>query len=336
MLNYQSTSYHDAAGVRRLLGLRPAPEFLAWLTERGLFRDGRLAPIDQASREQSPGTCGGSAGLAGRGPGRTMNEIEPCRGGRAFRADRGRPRSHAGADLRWPGGIGLSHGNAVAASGRSCGRPRRGVGGGGPCRATWGPTWYAIVGCSRRPRERRARSNTCSVPTWGGNWTTHRASCPEALPGESRSASVHRRRPVGRGRGGAGSGAAPLAPRPRSRGGLDGGTAFFRASLPRRRSQRRRRPAVSHGGGAADRRTTGAGDGGESVGVHGLSPAVRRHGRPAEPDLEHPRPRRAGSMRRSSASLPWPGGCGRSGASGVSVKEELSGRGRELLPDAQG
>jgi ethanolamine ammonia-lyase large subunit len=43
MLNYQSTSYHDAAGVRQLLGLGPAPEFLAWLTERGLFRDGRLA-----------------------------------------------------------------------------------------------------------------------------------------------------------------------------------------------------------------------------------------------------------------------------------------------------
>ena len=31
MLNYQSTSFHDAMAVRRLLGLRPAPEFLAWL-----------------------------------------------------------------------------------------------------------------------------------------------------------------------------------------------------------------------------------------------------------------------------------------------------------------
>jgi ethanolamine ammonia-lyase large subunit len=43
MLNYQSTSYHDAAGVRRLLGLRPVPEFAAWLEERGIFHDGRLA-----------------------------------------------------------------------------------------------------------------------------------------------------------------------------------------------------------------------------------------------------------------------------------------------------
>ncbi|MGH7174155.1 MAG: ethanolamine ammonia-lyase subunit EutB [Gemmataceae bacterium] len=42
MFNYQSTSYHDAAGVRQVLGLRPAPEFWAWLEERGIFRDGRL------------------------------------------------------------------------------------------------------------------------------------------------------------------------------------------------------------------------------------------------------------------------------------------------------
>ena len=32
MLNYQSTSFHDALYVRHLLGLRPAPEFEAWLT----------------------------------------------------------------------------------------------------------------------------------------------------------------------------------------------------------------------------------------------------------------------------------------------------------------
>ncbi|APW63356.1 ethanolamine ammonia-lyase subunit EutB [Paludisphaera borealis] len=35
MLNYQSTSYHDAVAVRSLLSLRPAPEFEAWLTARG-------------------------------------------------------------------------------------------------------------------------------------------------------------------------------------------------------------------------------------------------------------------------------------------------------------
>ena len=42
MLNYQSTSFHDAASVRQLLGLRPAPEFEAWLEEMGLMKDGRL------------------------------------------------------------------------------------------------------------------------------------------------------------------------------------------------------------------------------------------------------------------------------------------------------
>jgi ethanolamine ammonia-lyase large subunit len=52
MLNYQSTSFHDAATVRRVFGLRPAPEFSAWLEERGLFRGGQLAPADAASRRQ--------------------------------------------------------------------------------------------------------------------------------------------------------------------------------------------------------------------------------------------------------------------------------------------
>jgi ethanolamine ammonia-lyase large subunit len=42
MLNYQSTSYHDAATVRELFGLRPAPEFAAWLEARGITRAGRL------------------------------------------------------------------------------------------------------------------------------------------------------------------------------------------------------------------------------------------------------------------------------------------------------
>jgi ethanolamine ammonia-lyase large subunit len=44
MLNYQSTSYHDVASVRRLLGLRPAPEFEAWLERSGLWDDG--GPVD--------------------------------------------------------------------------------------------------------------------------------------------------------------------------------------------------------------------------------------------------------------------------------------------------
>jgi ethanolamine ammonia-lyase large subunit len=45
MLNYQSTSFHDALYVRELLGLKRAPEFEAWLTRQRITRpDGRLAP----------------------------------------------------------------------------------------------------------------------------------------------------------------------------------------------------------------------------------------------------------------------------------------------------
>ncbi len=44
MLSYQCTSYHDAAALRAVLGMRPAPEFERWCEERGILRDGRLAP----------------------------------------------------------------------------------------------------------------------------------------------------------------------------------------------------------------------------------------------------------------------------------------------------
>jgi ethanolamine ammonia-lyase large subunit len=37
MLNYQSTSYHDALYLRQALGLRPAPEFEDWLMRMGVF-----------------------------------------------------------------------------------------------------------------------------------------------------------------------------------------------------------------------------------------------------------------------------------------------------------
>ena len=37
MLNYQSTSFHDALYVRALLGRPPAPEFEAWLLDMGIF-----------------------------------------------------------------------------------------------------------------------------------------------------------------------------------------------------------------------------------------------------------------------------------------------------------
>jgi ethanolamine ammonia-lyase large subunit len=40
MLNYQTTSFHDALYVRKVLGSRPAPEFEAWLQQMGIFEPG--------------------------------------------------------------------------------------------------------------------------------------------------------------------------------------------------------------------------------------------------------------------------------------------------------
>src|ERR1700733_6595401 len=45
MLNYQSSSYHDALYVRRLLGLRPAPEFEAWLASQPAPRLAEVLPL---------------------------------------------------------------------------------------------------------------------------------------------------------------------------------------------------------------------------------------------------------------------------------------------------
>ncbi len=50
MLNYQSTSYHDALAMRRLFHLRPAPEFAAWLEQIGIFRDGEPAALNPNTR----------------------------------------------------------------------------------------------------------------------------------------------------------------------------------------------------------------------------------------------------------------------------------------------
>jgi len=52
MLNYQSTSYHDALAVRRIFKLKPAPEFLAWLGERGIYRDAEPALLDPSAQRQ--------------------------------------------------------------------------------------------------------------------------------------------------------------------------------------------------------------------------------------------------------------------------------------------
>lgn len=51
MLNYQSTSYHDALYVRNLLGLKHAPEFESWLEKIGLIdNEGKVLPFSSNNR----------------------------------------------------------------------------------------------------------------------------------------------------------------------------------------------------------------------------------------------------------------------------------------------
>ena len=57
MLNYQSTSFHDALYLREVMGLKRAPEFEAWLEKMGIAgADGRLlaspsSPLLAAAKE---------------------------------------------------------------------------------------------------------------------------------------------------------------------------------------------------------------------------------------------------------------------------------------------
>jgi ethanolamine ammonia-lyase large subunit len=46
MLHYQSLSFSDVLTARQVLGLRPAPEFEAWLARMGLLDDdGRVRAL---------------------------------------------------------------------------------------------------------------------------------------------------------------------------------------------------------------------------------------------------------------------------------------------------
>jgi ethanolamine ammonia-lyase large subunit len=56
MLGYQSTSFHDSHYLRQVLGLRPAPEFEAWLERMGIAERGRgLLPVDRRNTLLSHG-----------------------------------------------------------------------------------------------------------------------------------------------------------------------------------------------------------------------------------------------------------------------------------------
>ena len=68
MLNYQSTSFHDAVAMRRLFDLRPAPEFEVWLDERGLA-PGPTPLVEDAARERLLRQLDSVLETAGRGRG---------------------------------------------------------------------------------------------------------------------------------------------------------------------------------------------------------------------------------------------------------------------------
>ena len=62
MLNYQSTSYHDALAARKLFHLQPAPEFLNWLQHKGIFRGGEPALLEASARRELMHGLGSSLG----------------------------------------------------------------------------------------------------------------------------------------------------------------------------------------------------------------------------------------------------------------------------------
>ena len=58
MLGYQSTSFHDALYARRLLGLRPAPEFESWLERMRIFAPGESARLADGMPARFAGILG--------------------------------------------------------------------------------------------------------------------------------------------------------------------------------------------------------------------------------------------------------------------------------------
>jgi ethanolamine ammonia-lyase large subunit len=55
MLNYQSTSFHDALAARRLFGLKPAPEFLEWLNNLKIYDGDQPRRLTSEARKQLAG-----------------------------------------------------------------------------------------------------------------------------------------------------------------------------------------------------------------------------------------------------------------------------------------
>jgi ethanolamine ammonia-lyase large subunit len=71
MLNYQSTSFHDALYARRVLGLGPAPEFEAWLENMQIMSNAAEARLRDTP---PPALMAGLSALPGHGAGRNRHD----------------------------------------------------------------------------------------------------------------------------------------------------------------------------------------------------------------------------------------------------------------------
>jgi len=61
MLNYQTTSFHDALYARRVLGLGAAPEFEAWLEKMQIMSNAGMACLSNHFPPAFAGTLSHSA-----------------------------------------------------------------------------------------------------------------------------------------------------------------------------------------------------------------------------------------------------------------------------------
>ena len=106
MLGYQSTSFHDAQYVRQVLGLRPAPEFEAWLQRMDLVDDrGRVStpsgtPALMAALDLAPMTDGLARSTTQE---HEVGELTPARSGSGGRVAACRPRPGCSCASTMPG-----------------------------------------------------------------------------------------------------------------------------------------------------------------------------------------------------------------------------------------